>query len=110
MNLFSGRDSNQNTRGGRRRRYRGGRPRVQPFVQQNWKSSRGSIDLTLSNVELEALRLIDEEKMTQEQAAEKMNISRGTLWRIIQTARNKIISALLSGKETINFLVNKEEE
>ena len=77
-----------------RRRFRGGRPKMKPYVSRNWSTSNGEVKLILSNTELEALVLIDEEDLTQEQAAEKMQISRGTLWRILQNARKKIISVL----------------
>ena len=89
--------------GGRGRRRRGGRPRVQPFVRRNWGTSEGKYVLSLSRVELEALYLIDKENLTQEQAAERMQVSRGTLWRIIQQARLKIIQALESGSLLIKL-------
>ncbi|UCE15139.1 MAG: DUF134 domain-containing protein [Candidatus Heimdallarchaeota archaeon] len=96
--------------GGRRKRFRGGRPKVQPFVGRGWQTSEGEFVLTLSNVELEALRLVDEENLTQEQAAEKMHISRGTLWRILQQARKKIILALSSGKTQIQLDIDDQSE
>ena len=93
---------------GRGRQYRGGRPRIQPHVERDWKSSSGKTDLFLTNVELEALQLVDKENLTQEQAAERMHISRGTLWRILQQARSKIISALTSGKTNVHLKLIKE--
>ena len=48
--------------------------------------------------EAEAIRLADHEKMYQEQAAEKMNISRQTFGRIIESAHTKIADALVHGK------------
>lgn len=48
--------------------------------------------------ELEALRLCDFEGMEQEVAAHSMNISRGTLQRILYAARRKVAEALLEGK------------
>lgn len=48
--------------------------------------------------EIEAIRLADIEKLTQEQAAEEMNISRVTFLRIIDQAHNKIAKALIYGK------------
>lgn len=95
--------------GGRGRQYRGGRPRIKPFVEGDWESSEGEIKLILTDVELEALKLVDKENLTQEQAAERMRVSRGTLWRILQEARRKIIYALVSGKTHINLTINNPE-
>lgn len=93
---------------GIRKRFRGGRPRAQPFVGKEWYSSNGETILSLSRAELEALRLVDEQNLTQEQAAERMQISRGTLWRILQQARKKLISALNSGKANIHVNINED--
>jgi predicted DNA-binding protein (UPF0251 family) len=48
--------------------------------------------------ELEALRLADLEGLYQDQAAEKMNISRPTFGRIIETAHRKVAGALVHKK------------
>ncbi len=48
--------------------------------------------------EFEAIRLADYEKLYQEEAAARMNISRQTFGRIIEAARGKIADALISGK------------
>ena len=48
--------------------------------------------------ELEAIRLADFEGLYQEQAAQKMNISRQTFGRIIESAHKKIADALINGK------------
>lgn len=45
--------------------------------------------------ELEALRLVYLEGLTQEEAAKRMNISRGTLWRALDSGRKKVIKALI---------------
>lgn len=55
-------------------------------------------EVTLTLDELEALRLADFNGLYQEQAAEKMNISRATFARIIESARRKVADALLHGK------------
>jgi len=54
------------------------------------------VDLTVD--EIEAIRLVDLEGLYQEQAAEKMNVSRQTLGRIIESAHKKIAEALVNGK------------
>lgn len=51
--------------------------------------------------ELEALRLCDSEGLTQEEAGQKMGVSRGTIQRIITLARKKTASALTEGHALI---------
>jgi predicted DNA-binding protein (UPF0251 family) len=48
--------------------------------------------------EAEAMRLKDLEGLEQEECAQKMNISRTTFSRILDSARQKIADALLNGK------------
>ena len=48
--------------------------------------------------ELEALRLADLEGLYQEEAARRMNVSRQTFGRIIESARKKVADALVHGK------------
>lgn len=52
----------------------------------------------LSIDETEAIRLADLLGMSQEDAGEKMGISRQTFGRIVQKARNKIADAIIHGK------------
>ncbi len=51
--------------------------------------------------EYEAIRLLDYEGMNQEQAAEKMNVSRPTLTRIYEKARKTLATAFVEGKMII---------
>ncbi len=44
--------------------------------------------------ELEALRLVYLEGLTQQEASKKMGISRGTLWRLLDSGRKKLVKAL----------------
>ena len=55
-------------------------------------------EVVLSLDEFEAVRLADLEGLYQEEAASKMNISRQTFGRIIETARGKIADVLINGK------------
>ena len=48
--------------------------------------------------EYEAMRLLDHEGLTQEQAAERMNVSRPTLTRIYESARKTIAKAFVEAK------------
>ena len=51
--------------------------------------------ITLLREELEALRLCDLEGLTQQEAGRKMGVSRGTVQRIVASARKKIARALI---------------
>lgn len=48
--------------------------------------------------EYEAIRLLDYEGLMQEQAAERMNVSRPTLTRIYLSARRSLAKAFVEGK------------
>lgn len=48
--------------------------------------------------EYESIRLLDYEGLLQEQAAERMNVSRPTLTRIYENARRTIAKAFVEGK------------
>lgn len=55
-------------------------------------------EVILTVDEFEALRLADLEGLYQEQAAERMRISRQTFGRIIDSAHRKVADALIQGK------------
>lgn len=57
--------------------------------------------LVLTLDELEALRLADLLGLYQEEAAEKMGISRPTFARILESARKKVAEALVNGKALV---------
>jgi uncharacterized protein len=52
----------------------------------------------ISVEELEALRLVDLEGLYQEDAAERMEISRATFQRVLKSARAKVAGCLVEGK------------
>ena len=58
-----------------------------------------SVDLLFE--EFEAIRLTDYEDLTQEEAAERMNISRPTFTRLYDKARKSIAKAFVEGKAII---------
>ncbi len=60
--------------------------------------SRNLTPIFIDRAELEALRLVDLEGLSQEEAGQKMGISRGTVWRLIQSARKKTAQALTEGR------------
>jgi len=55
-------------------------------------------EVNLTMDELEAVRLADLDNVYQEDAAQKMNISRQTFGNIIKSAHKKIADALLNAK------------
>lgn len=59
--------------------------------------------------ELEALRLCDRDGLTQEEAGQFMGVSRGTIQRIVATARKKMATALSEGKAIV-FVGDEEPE
>jgi len=54
-------------------------------------------EIVLGIDEMEAIRLADLEGLYQEQAAERMNVSRQTFGRIVSEARKKVARALVQG-------------
>lgn len=91
--------------GRRRRRGRRGRfPKSvslghAPIVNRFTPSPQGSPEpIYIEPAELEALRLVDLEGLSQEEAGERMGVSRGTVWRLLQSARKKSAQALTEGR------------
>jgi predicted DNA-binding protein (UPF0251 family) len=77
--------------------------RVGSMPESNYFKPRGIPLSMLEEViltvdEFEALRLADLEGLYQEQSAEKMNISRQTFGRIIESAHKKVAEAFVKGK------------
>jgi len=54
--------------------------------------------IIIEPAELEALKLVDLEGFSQEQTGTKMGVSRGTIWRLLQSARRKDAQALTEGR------------
>ena len=52
----------------------------------------------LTMPEFEAVRLVDFNEVTQEEAGKKMQISQSTLSRILKSGRKKIADAIVNGK------------
>ena len=57
--------------------------------------------------ELEAMRLCDLEKYDQEAAGQQMNVSRGTVFRLVKSGRAKVLEAILESKALV---IEKEPE
>lgn len=62
---------------------------------------RKSNEVTLRIEEYESIRLLDYQNLTQEQAAVHMDVSRPTLTRIYEEARNKVATAFVEGRDLI---------
>ena len=58
-------------------------------------------EIVLKVEEVEAMRLKDIEKLSQEDCAKKMEVSRQTFQNIIGDAREKVVRALIEGKAII---------
>ena len=100
----------------RRRHGRRGRIPSPVFIGQDPKArifkphpDSESEPVILEPDELEVIRLVDLEDLSQEEAGEKMGISRGTIWRLLKSARRKTTLALTDGR-TIRISENTEIE
>jgi len=62
---------------------------------------RKSNEVVLRLEEYEAIRLLDYQNLNQEQAAVHMDVSRPTLTRIYEEARNKVATAFVEGRDII---------
>ena len=80
------------------------RPRCRCISQypDHWSFSPEDVSsdetIVMSLDELETIRLIDKDCMTQEECAEKMGVARTTVTSIYDSARKKIADALINGK------------
>jgi hypothetical protein len=93
-----------------RRRRRGQRGRFpKPVTIPNPAKTRQFIpkpitkqsSIILEPAELETLRLVDLEGLSQQQAGVKMGVSRGTIWRLVKSARRKVAQALTEGQPLV---------
>ncbi len=57
--------------------------------------------ISLEPAELEVLRLLDLENLSQEEAGERMGVSRGTIWRLQERARTKVTQALVEARRLV---------
>ena len=76
----------------------GMKPKVERLSPEP-KSNGEAIYLDLA--EAEVLRLVDIEGLYQEQAGKMMGVSRGTIWRLLTSARKKIASSLFEGRTLV---------
>ncbi|MCW4051142.1 MAG: DUF134 domain-containing protein [Candidatus Bathyarchaeota archaeon] len=100
---------------GRRRRGRYGRHPAPVYIDHTTTSKAFNPEpksygepVQLEPAEIEVLRLVDIEDMNQQQAGEKMGVSRGTVWRLLHSGRKKITMALVEGRR-IEIIEHSEE-
>jgi predicted DNA-binding protein (UPF0251 family) len=70
-------------------------PSITSFIPN---PSRDPEPVLIEFAEVEAFRLVDMEGLAQEEAGQRMSISRGTIWRLVQSARRKTSQALSEGR------------
>lgn len=73
------------------------RPPVAAFYKPHGVPMRDLKGVVLPVEGLEALRLVDAEGLDQEEAADRMGISRPTLSRVLAQARTTVAQALVKG-------------
>jgi predicted DNA-binding protein (UPF0251 family) len=104
--------------GWRHRRRRGTRGRLPkpvsigktPTIDRFIPVPAGNLDpLYIESAEIEALRLVDLKGLSQAEAGERLGVSRGTVWRLIQSARKKTAQALSEGR-SIRLLSPQAED
>ena len=71
-------------------------PKVMKVIPE--AKSKGE-PIILTSAEYEAMRLIDIERLNQEETGQLMNISRGTVWRLLDSGRHKLMRVLVEGLE-----------
>ena len=81
---------------GRGRRWVSSVPATRIFAPLGQPWGRTPVIVLLLS-ELEAMRLVDMEGLTQEEAALRMGVSRKTLWNDLKSGRKKVSEALLRG-------------
>ena len=62
---------------------------------------RKSNEVILHHEEYEAIRLLDYQNLTQEEAAVYMDVSRPTLTRIYEEARKKVATSFVEGRDLL---------
>ncbi len=74
-------------------------PRVVKFCPYGFCPQKEAIVLSIE--EFETLRLVDYLGLTQEEAGVRMGVSRGTVWRALNSARKKVATAIVEGREIV---------
>ena len=64
----------------------------------NPEPDNGLEPIYLESAEIEVMRLLDLEDLNQQEAGDRMGGSRGTIWRLVQRGRRKIMKAFVEGR------------
>jgi predicted DNA-binding protein (UPF0251 family) len=100
------------------RKRRGGRgkfpiqPKIasEPIAKKMVPEPQGeATPIYIDLAEAEVLRLVDIEGMYQEQAGSLMSISRGTVWRLLASAREKVARSIYEGRPLLIGLQSEDE-
>lgn len=75
-------------------------PKYNEFIPAK-KSHENDEPIILSVDEYEAIRLIDDENLSQEECSKQMNVARTTIQQIYTIARKKIAKALVNGNRLL---------
>ena len=99
------------------RKRKGGRGRfpIQPKIKGTPHANKmtpepmGSDEsIFIDLAEVEVLRLVDLEGLYQEQAGKEMGVSRGTIWRLLVSAREKVTRSIYEGRSLIVGLPSED--
>jgi predicted DNA-binding protein (UPF0251 family) len=74
---------------------------ISPITSFTPNPSKNFEPVFIEFAEVEAFRLVDMEGLSQEDAGQRMSISRGTIWKLVQSARRKAAQALSEGRPTL---------
>ena len=73
-------------------------PEINKFGPKGPGVAKSQDIVVMSVEEYETIRLIDLERLTQEECAQSMGVARSTVQRIYDESRKKIADALINGK------------
>jgi len=80
-----------------------------PHAKKMAPEPRGNDEpIYIDLAEVEVLRLVDLTGMYQEQAGSEMGISRGTIWRLLVSAREKVTRSIIEGRTLVVGLQEDE--
>ncbi|MFW9974708.1 MAG: DUF134 domain-containing protein [Candidatus Thorarchaeota archaeon] len=100
------------------RRRKGGRGRfpIQPKIGRRPRAEKMTPEpsgleepIYIDLAEAEVLRLVDLEGLYQEQAGNELGVSRGTVWRLLASAREKVTRSIFEGRQLVVGFPFEEE-
>lgn len=87
-------------------RRRKGRPPIAKRITFDYRPREFYVQNAIESVivsfyELEAMRLVDYEGLDLRATADRMGVSKSTVWRLLLSGRKKVVDALIHGKRII---------